>query len=103
MKIRDLMTTHVITVEESTPAADIAALFEEHKIRQVPVVRTGLVVGIVSRADFVRALVARTKPGHDPHARSDAAIRRALLAELESKPWWHADLSNLTVSGGVVH
>lgn len=102
-KVRDVMTTQVITVEEDTPAADIAAILEEHKIKQAPVVKDGSMVGIVSRADFVRALVARAKRGHEPHPKSDGAIRRALLTELESQPWWHADFSNVTVSDGVVH
>ncbi len=103
MKVRDVMATHVITVEENTPAADIAALFEEHKIKQAPVVRAGSLVGIISRADFVRALVARSQRGHESQPNSDAAIRRALLAELESQPWWYPDRSTVTVSGGVVH
>lgn len=103
MKVRDVMTTHVITVEEDTPVADVAALLEEHKIKQAPVVKAGSVVGIVSRGDFVRALVARARRGHDAQPQSDAAILRALRAELESQPWWHPDRSNVTVSGGVVH
>ncbi|MBK7262393.1 MAG: CBS domain-containing protein [Rubrivivax sp.] len=103
MKVRDIMTPQVFTIEEDTPAVDIAALFEQHKIKQAPVVKAGSVVGIVSRADFVRALVARAKPGQETHAKSDAAIQRALLAELESQSWWHSDRSNVSVSGGVVH
>ena len=103
MKIRDVMVTQVFTVAEDTAAIDIAALFEEHKIKQAPVVKAGALVGIVSRADFVRALVARAKPAHDPLAKSDAAIKIALLAELESQPWWQADCSDVTVSDGVVH
>ena len=103
MKVRDVMATQVITVDENMPAADIAALFEHHKIKQAPVVKAGSVVGIVSRADFVRALVTRTPRGLDLHPKNDAAILRALLDELASQPWWHADRSSVTVSEGVVH
>ncbi len=103
MKVRDVMATQVITVEENTLAADIAVLFDKHKIKQAPVVKAGALVGIVSRADFVRALVARAQRGHDSHPKSDAAIRRALLDELASQPWWNGERSNVTVSGGVVH
>lgn len=103
MKVRDVMAKQVFTVEQDTPAIDIAALFEQHRIKQAPVVKDGSVVGIVSRFDFVRALVARTQRRQDAHPKSDAAIRRALLDELASQPWWHADRSDVSVEDGVVH
>jgi CBS domain-containing protein len=55
--VRNLMTREVVTVEEATPLAEIARLLEEHRIKRVPVVRQGKIVGIVSRADLVRALL----------------------------------------------
>ena len=102
MKVGDVMAKKVITVEEDTPAADIAALFDEHKIKQAPVVRAGALVGIVSRADFVRALVTQAKSAHPTPANSDKDIKQALLAELQGQPWWHSNLSRVTVSGGIV-
>jgi CBS domain-containing protein len=54
--VRDFMAAPVITVEEDTPVRVIAALLDAHRIKRVPVVREGRVVGIVSRADLVRAL-----------------------------------------------
>ena len=54
---RDLMTADVVTVTETTPVPRIAELLLEHNIKRVPVVRDGKLVGIVSRADIVRALV----------------------------------------------
>lgn len=103
MKVRDVMTTDVITVDENTSAADIAALFEQHKIRQAPVVKQGSMVGIVSGADFVRALVERTQQEPAGHPMGDEAIRRALLDELALQSWWYPDRSDVTVRGGVVH
>lgn len=102
MKVRDVMTQRVVTVGEDTSATDIAALFEEHKIKQAPVVDAGTVVGIVSRADFLRALVARAKRTRKPRPRGDAAILRALLAELESQSWWRPDRSKVSVRNGIV-
>jgi CBS domain-containing protein len=52
------MTAPVITVDEAAAVGDIARLLLEHHIKRVPVVRDGRVVGIVSRADLVRALAA---------------------------------------------
>ncbi len=54
--VRAAMHTNVITVEESTPARDIAKLMSEHHFKRVPVVKDGKLVGIVARADLVKAL-----------------------------------------------
>ena len=56
---RDLMTRLVITATEGMGVGEIADLLHRHGIKRVPIVRDGKVVGIVSRADLVRA-VART-------------------------------------------
>ena len=54
----DLMSAPVITVSEETSLRDIADILTSRRIKRVPVVRDGRIVGIVSRADLVRALVA---------------------------------------------
>jgi CBS domain-containing protein len=53
---RELMSAPVISVEEDTEAQDIAELLASHRIKRVPVLRNGRVVGIVSRADLLRAI-----------------------------------------------
>ena len=53
---RSVMSSPVITVGEATELSEIAKLLLAHHIKRVPVVRDGRVVGIVSRADLVRAL-----------------------------------------------
>jgi CBS domain-containing protein len=55
---RDMMSAPVISIDEKTSLEEIAGLLTEHRIKRVPVVRDGRIVGIVSRADLVRALVA---------------------------------------------
>lgn len=55
--VKDVMAPSVITVTESTLLADVADLFDRHRIKRVPVMRDGKMVGIVSRADLLRALV----------------------------------------------
>ena len=59
---RDMMSAPVITVTEETNLREIARLLTNHRIKRVPVVRDGHIVGIVSRADLVRALAA------EPHS-----------------------------------
>ena len=56
LRVADIMSREVITVDEETPVSDIATLLTERKIKRVPVVRQGRPVGIVSRGDIVHAV-----------------------------------------------
>lgn len=58
-RVSDLMTAPVISVTEETPLVDLVHVMENKRIRRVPVLRDGRLVGIVSRADLVRALGRR--------------------------------------------
>ncbi len=54
--VKALMSKKIISVVEDTPVEEIAQLMTTHKIKRVPVMRGGAVVGIVSRADIVGAV-----------------------------------------------
>jgi len=56
LRVSDIMSTEVISVNEETPVSEIALLLTERKIKRVPVVQDGKLVGIVSRADIVHAV-----------------------------------------------
>src|SRR5271156_2911937 len=58
-RVRDVMTPGVISVTEQTAIAEIAILLETHRIKRVPVLRDGKLVGIVSRANLVQALAMK--------------------------------------------
>ena len=60
------MTRELVTVAEETPLPEVARLLEEHRVKRVPVLRQGRVVGIVSRADLVRALMHEEEPANRP-------------------------------------
>ena len=53
-----LVTRGLISVTPETPAEEIAALFIGRKIKRVPVVSEGRILGIVSRRDLLRGLLA---------------------------------------------
>ncbi len=53
---RDLMISPVITAQDDTTVPELADLLARHRIKRVPIVQDGKLVGIVSRADVVRAL-----------------------------------------------
>lgn len=99
---RDIMTREVVTVEEDATLGDIAALLETRGVKRVPVMRGNDVVGIVSRADLVRALAEGARVPARP-SRDDDAIHDRLLAELGRQPWWRSLYSSVSVSEGVVH
>jgi CBS domain-containing protein len=99
---KDVMTRDVISVAETTELADVATLLETKRIKRVPVVRDGQLVGIVSRANLVRALAAA---GGQPTsaAADDRTIRQNLLAELKGREWVHTWAADIIVRDGVVH
>jgi CBS domain-containing protein len=55
--VREIMTTNVICVEPGWTADQCMALMTDKRIRHLPVVEEGKVVGIVSIGDVVRAVV----------------------------------------------
>ena len=56
LRVADIMSCEVTTVSEETTVSDIAILLTERKIKRVPVVRQGNLVGIVSRGYIVHAV-----------------------------------------------
>ena len=56
LRVADIMSHEVIFVSEETSVSEIAMLLTERKIKRVPIVNDGKLVGIVSRADIVHAV-----------------------------------------------
>jgi CBS domain-containing protein len=100
--LTDVMTKQVATVVESTPVVEIATLLEHNRIKRVPVLRDGQVVGIVSRANLVRALVVARKGWRAPVSHDDSSIRLEIIDALRSESWPSTGSSDVTVTNGVV-
>ncbi len=86
---RDIMSAPMSRCE-STDLTDVARLLSTYRIKRVPVVEEGRIVGIVSRADLVRAIAAEppkpAAPRHNPLTRRSAqrvAARPPSTAEPE--------------------
>jgi CBS domain-containing protein len=100
-RVGEVMTPEVQTVSEDAPLEDVVHLMERHRVKRVPVVRDGKVVGIVTRANLMRALVGFALAA-DQVTPGDAAIRERLLAELKKQSWAPVGLIDVVVKDGVV-
>ena len=60
MKVADVMTVDVVTVDKETSLRDVAALLTERRISGLPVVDEGRVVGVVSEGDILAKERGRT-------------------------------------------
>jgi CBS domain-containing protein len=101
-KVGEVMATGVISVSEGTPLSEIAALFERKRIKRVPVVKDGKLVGIVSRSNLIQAL-ASAVVRVDQHDETDRQIRLELLSRLKDQKWTGFGDRNVTVGNRVVH
>jgi CBS domain-containing protein len=99
-KVSEVMTTKLHTISEDTPLEKIVEMMEKHRIKRVPVLRGKKVVGIVTRANLMHAMVSLARG--EPKATSDAAIRQELLRELKNEKWALSSMINVVVRGGVV-
>jgi len=98
----DVMTREVISVSEDAQLEDVAETLEKHRIKRVPVLRDGKLVGIVSRADLLHGLIARKVAPTLTPAPGDDAIRAAVQAALV-EAGGNFEFLSVVVAAGVVH
>jgi CBS domain-containing protein len=100
-KVGEVMTAKLVSVSPETPLAEVVELMETHRIKRVPVIDDGALVGIISRANLVAALAGiLTEPPRA--ALSDEEIRQAILAEIDKQPWGPRESVDARVTDGVV-
>ncbi len=96
-----VMTRDVVTVSEDSNVGEIAELLEQRRIKRVPVVRDGKLVGIVSRANLLQGLAARKEKIEAPTT-DDRSIRDRVMAVLNEQDWVSHGGLNVIVNDGVV-
>lgn len=101
-RVRDAMSTNLVTVGEDAPVEEVVRRMESHRIKRVPVVRDGRLVGIISRANLLHVL-ATIAPDVAPAATDDGALRARILETLRAEPWAPEISDNIVVRNGVVH
>jgi CBS domain-containing protein len=75
--VGEAMTAPAQTIAADRPIAAAAGLMIEHRINRLPVVEDGKLVGIVTRADLVRAFV-----------RTDAEIAKEIRGDIITRALW---------------
>ncbi len=101
MHAKDVMTRDVITVSESALLVDVAEILESKRVKRVPVLRDGALVGIVSRANLVQALASRPERAPEQASGDDETIRSKVIGILDSEPWG-GTWTTVIVSNGIV-
>lgn len=95
---QDIMTRKVISVREDTSLADIAETLEKNHIKRVTVMRDGKLVGIVSRANLLRGLVAA---GAQTVATQDDRQVKQAIEQAFAKADLEVDHVSVVVADGV--
>jgi CBS domain-containing protein len=84
-RAREIMTKDVATIAEDAELTQAVDLMLRRRVKRLPVVRGDAVVGVISRSDLLKGLLAALpKPGAQ---RSDAEIKTAIQAELDKLTW----------------
>jgi len=99
-KVGEVMTDEVISIAPDTSLDEVVGLMERHNIKRLPVVANGEMVGIVSRADFLGALIGKADEEMAPL--SDEEIGARVKAELDRHSWAPRAAMKFVVNNGVV-
>jgi CBS domain-containing protein len=100
-KVQEVMTDSVVSATPDTTLDAIVDLMERHHIKRVPIVEDSHVVGIVTRADILRAL-ARTASAGRSLRKDDGEIRAAILRAFKQQSWVPHALVAIDVKDGIV-
>ncbi len=100
--VAHVMTDKLYSVAPETPVREVVQLMERRRIKRLPVLENGQLVGIVSRANLLRALALATT-ALPAGSKSDEEIRERLASELASTEWAPRYMIDHIVQNGAVH
>lgn len=85
-KVADAMTSAVVTIGPEAQLQEIVRVMERRHVKRLPVIEAGRLVGIVTRADLVRAFVDNLPPRRAALV-PDTEIRDRIKEEIAKQPW----------------
>lgn len=83
-KVSEAMTPDPVTITETAPLEEAGRLIGENDIKRLPVVRDNKLVGIIARADIVRAIILAARRITDATKRNEMIDARLLELERQS-------------------
>jgi len=100
--VADAMSESLHYATPDMPLQQVVDMMERQRIKRVPVLDQGRLVGIITRANLLRALAlaAPTLPASSP---SDQQIRQQLQTELAASAWAPCSMLDVVVQQGEVH
>jgi CBS-domain-containing membrane protein len=101
LQAKDVMTRFVVSVRSTTSLADVAEVLDTHRIRQVPVLDDGKLVGMISRTDLVRKLAEAAVAASGARSQT-GPLQKAIWEQIKAQPWLKSAFVNLAVKDGVV-
>jgi CBS domain-containing protein len=101
LRAQDVMSRYVISVRDDAELRDVADILDTHRIKRVPVLQSGRLVGIITRGDLVRAL-SQVQTSKSAKTVDDAALHKTLHDRIQAQPWVNESCISVTVNHGVV-
>lgn len=101
LKTHEVMSRHVISVRDDAGLNEVAEVLDRNRLKRVPVVRDGTLVGIISRSDLVRVL-SQASTGQPRSSSDDAALQQATWQQIRKQSWLNSGYINITVKDGIV-
>lgn len=100
--VADVMTREVVTASDEATLGELVELIEKHHVKRIPIVRDNKLVGIVSRANILGALLSRELDSA-AGLPDDKKLRQAVAEAFDKQAWKSRWPVNVVVSDGVVH
>ena len=99
-RVGEIMTAKVVTISEDADLSEAVDLMLKRNVKRLPVLRGDAVVGVISRSDLLKGLLASLPKAGAPHA--DAEIKASIQAELDKLAWAPRASVRVEVANGVV-
>jgi CBS-domain-containing membrane protein len=100
-KVADIMSPYVVTVAADADLRQVADVLDTNEIKRVPVTEAGRLVGIITRGDLVRALVASQLQSL-PDNSDDVALQKRIMERIEKEAWLNQTYISVAVQDGKI-
>jgi len=99
-KVEEVKTRDPVTVTEDDTLEAVVELMESRRIKRLPVLQNGKMVGIISRANLMHALVSLARSAAETPTGEGSEIRERILSTFAKEPW--APRIDVVVKDGIV-